>query len=114
MDDIWIIIGSIVLVALSSFSKKKKENAKKQAPAVEMQSDDFLEEDSAKAILFEPILGENKIGQEKFEGSYGIYNSIKRDDQIIDALDDEKEVDCENLDLRKAVIFSTILENPYL
>ena len=126
MDDIWVIIGSIVLMVLSSFSSaKKKKGVNTSSVDTEKEVQESFSEEEF--IPMEDSLSDqrqdiNNIEEEKFETVVDLYPTREReiandiiveepkDDILKDGESDEKV----EFDLRKAVVYSTILENPYI
>lgn len=126
MDDIWVIIGSIVLMVLSSFSSaKKKKGVNTSSVDTEKEVQESFSEEEF--IPMEDSFSDqrqdiNNIEEEKFETVVDLYPTREReiandiiveepkDDILKDGESDEKV----EFDLRKAVVYSTILENPYI
>lgn len=125
MDDIWVILGSIVLMVLSSFSSAKKKKG------VNTSSVD-TDEDAQDSVFDEEFIpledsfdGQrqdiNNIDEEKFDAKVDFYPTREREvvnDIIVEEPKDDILKDGESekveFDLRKAIIYSTILENPYI
>jgi hypothetical protein len=126
MDDIWVILGSIVLMVLSSFSsvkKKKGVNTSSVDKEEEVQESVFEEEFiPSEEFLYYQRQDINNIEEEKFDTKVDFYTTRERKvvsdifveepkDEILKNGESDEKVE---FDLRKAVIYSTILENPYV
>ncbi len=125
MDDIWVILGSIVLMVLSSFSsakKKKGVNTSSVDTDEDAQDSVFDEEFIPMEDSFDGQRQDiNNIDEEKFDAKVDFYPTREREvvnDIIVEEPKDDILKDGESekveFDLRKAVIYSTILENPYI
>ena len=125
MDDIWVILGSIVLMVLSSFSsakKKKGVNTSSVDTDEDAQDSVFDEEFIPMEDSFDGQRQDiNNIDEEKFDAKVDFYPTRERkvvNDIIVEEPKDDILKDGESekveFDLRKAVIYSTILENPYI
>ncbi|MBR7168542.1 MAG: hypothetical protein IKD33_07015 [Bacteroidales bacterium] len=125
MDDIWVILGSIVLMVLSSFSsakKKKGVNTSSVDTDEDAQDSVFDEEFIPMEDSFDGQRQDiNNIDEEKFDAKVDFYPTREREvvnDIIVEEPKDDILKDGESekveFDLRKAIIYSTILENPYI
>ena len=125
MDDIWVILGSIVLMVLSSFSsakKKKGVNTSSVDTDEDAQDSVFDEEFIPMEDSFDGQRQDiNNIDEEKFDVKVDFYPTREREvvnDIIVEEPKDDILKDGESekveFDLRKAIIYSTILENPYI
>ena len=131
MDDIWIIIGSIVIMLLSSLSsvKKRKGNVSSveetEVLGVLSTDDEDFFPHVVDAELFEqqynndePEKFDDYIAEEKEcveEVKEDLLSYEKKD--IEQQPEETKKGSNENnvdFDLRRAVIYSTILTNPYI
>ena len=137
MDDIWVIVGSIVLMVLSSLSSIKKRKGSTSSVDMEEVPEDLLldDEEVMKPIEEEtPACDYNNETQEKFGEYYSYEDEILERETLVTGKDtcvrvEKKESDVEEepkdenktslereveFDLRKAVIYSTIITNPYI
>ena len=137
MDDIWVIVGSIVLMVLSSLSSMKKRKGSTSSVDMEEVPEELLADDEevVKPIDEElPAYNYNNETQEKLEEYYSYENEIleretletikdtyvrieKKESDVEEEPKDENKTSLEReveFDLRKAVIYSTIITNPYI
>lgn len=125
MDDIWVILGSIVLMVLSSFSsakKKKGVNTSSVDTDEDAQDSVFDEEFIPMEDSFDGQRQDiNNIDEEKFDAKVDFYPTREREvvngiivEEPKDDILKDGESEKVEFDLRKAVIYSTILENPYI
>ena len=123
MDDIWVILGSIVLMVLSSLSStKKKKGGNTSSVDTEPESPKpFLEEDffPTEEIFSDQRQEINNEVEEKFESNVeDLYQVREIEQDIVKEPKNEttygKYDEKVEFDLRKAIIYSTILENPYI
>ena len=140
MDDIWVIIGSIVLMVLSSLSSVKKRKGNTSSVDIEETQDTVVEDVFLEGELFaddeeeRPIFTEqyvenleqeyNNEDRERFEQVHLFAeeetNRVEVEPELGDIDNEERLENDRNgeskvgFDLRAAVIYSTILENPYI
>lgn len=137
MDDIWVIVGSIVLMVLSSLSSIKKRKGSTSSVDMEEVPEDILldDEEVMKPIEEETLACDyNNETQEKFGEYYSYDDEILERETLVTGKDtcvrvEKKETSVEEepkdenktslereveFDLRKAVIYSTIITNPYI
>lgn len=137
MDDIWVIVGSIVLMVLSSLSSIKKRKGSTSSVDMEEVPEDLLldDEEVMKPIEEETLACDyNNETQEKFGEYYSYEDEILERETLVTGKDtcvrvEKKETNIEEepkdenktslereveFDLRKAVIYSTIITNPYI
>ena len=137
MDDIWVIVGSIVLMVLSSLSSIKKRKGSTSSVDMEEVPEDLLldDEEVMKPIEEETLACDyNNETQEKFGEYYSYEDEILERETLVTGKDtcvrvEKKETNVEEepkdenktslereveFDLRKAVIYSTIITNPYI
>ena len=124
MDDIWVILGSIVLMVLSSLSSaKKKKGGNTSSVDTEQEEQKPISEEDIFPMedIFSTQMQEiNNEVEEKFEANADLYQATERDIENDIVEEPKNEISNGNFnevvefDLRKAVIYSTILENPYI
>ena len=123
MDDIWVILGSIVLMVLSSLSSaKKKKGGNTSSVDIEQEEQKPISEEDIFPMedIFSTQMQEiNNEVEEKFESNVeDLYQAREIEQDIVKEPKNEttygKSDEKVEFDLRKAIIYSTILENPYI
>lgn len=138
MDDIWVIVGTIVLMVLSSLSSVKKRKGSTSSVDMEEEQEGAMAMDDEASIPIDEPTGYdyNKQPQGKFDEYFSYENEMlkKRTSTTLNyiqekeenketniIIEDEPEDEIEtclknevDFDLRKAVIYSTIIDNPYI
>ena len=122
MDDIWVILGSIVLMVLSSFSSAKKKKGNASSVDTDPDVAETISDEEVAVPIEDVFYGQrqekNKEEEERFET---VCDFVKENGvETVEEREEEPENDMGDFaeggvdfDLRKAVIYSTILENPY-